>query len=164
MLIMRTSLLSTEYKKKINEAIGYELDASNTYKHIANQLQGLGWFGSTAFFQKESKDELKHYQIWVDFVNDRGDVADVPMVKAMKDAIPTLRSAFELYYTKEVTLGEFYNDWYMDCDDATIHQQLLFFVETQRKSIGEAGDLLSTLDRLMGNSSGELLFDQQRGV
>jgi ferritin len=97
-------------------------------------------------------------------VNDRGDVADVPMVKAMKDAIPTLRSAFELYYEKEVTLGEFYNDWYMDCDDATIHQQLLFFVETQRKSIGEAGDLLSTLDRIMGNSAGELLFDQQRGV
>jgi hypothetical protein len=63
-----------------------------------------------------------------------------------------------------VTLGEFYNDWYMDCDDATIHQQLLFFVETQRKSIGEAGDLLSTLDRVMGNSAGELLFDQQRGV
>jgi hypothetical protein len=40
----------------------------------------------------------------------------------------------------------------------------LFFVETQRKSVGEAGDLLSTLDRLMGNSAGELLFDQQRGV
>ena len=161
---MRASLLSAEYKKKINEAIGYELDASNTYKHIANHLQMLGWFGSTSFFQKESKDELKHYQIWVDFVNDRGDVADVPAVKAIKDAIPSLYSAFQLYYTKEVTLGDFYNEWYMECDDATIHQQLLFFVETQRKSIGEAGDFLATLDRVAGNSAGELLFDQQRGA
>lgn len=163
MLNMRKSLLGQACKAKINLAIGYELDASNTYKHIANQLQGLGWFGSTSFFQKESKDELKHYQVWVDFVNDRGDVAEVPAVRAIKDPIPTLRSAFELYYNKECTLGDFYNNWYMECEDAALMQQLLFFIEVQRKSIGEAGDFLATLDRLVGNSAAEYLFDLERG-
>lgn len=158
---MKKSLLSKEYYDKIKEAIGLELSASNMYKHLCNQLENIGYFGSAGFFKKESDEELKHYQIWADFVNDRGDAAPIPTIDGFDGKITSLRQAFEQYYKKEYDLGEFYNDWYLNCEDATIHQQLLFFVEQQRTSIGEAGDFLATLDQCGDDKCALLLFDKE---
>jgi ferritin len=159
---MKKNLLSKEYSNKITEAIGLELSASNLYKHLCNQLQNIGYFGSAEFFKRESKDELKHYQIWADFVNDKGGAAMIPTIKGFTDEISELKEAFDIYYKKEYDLGEFYNDWYMDCEDATIMQQLLTFVEIQRTSIGEAGDLLATLEQCGKEKAALLLFDKER--
>lgn len=158
---MKQSLLTPEYKAKIESAIGFELEASAAYKQIANCMDGVGYFGAGKFFRAESKDELKHYQIWVDFVNAKGDIADVPAVAAQMMRPSTLMEAFSIYYAKEVTLGRFYDEWFMECEDATIHQQLLTFVEIQRVSIGEAGDMLATLTRCMENPAALLLFDNK---
>lgn len=158
---MKKLLLNKEYQKKITEAIGLELYASNFYKHLSNQLKNIGYFGSAEFFLKESKDETKHYQIWADFVNDRGGAAKVPTIKGIDTELTTLKEAFDLYYQTEYELGEFYNDWYMDCDDATIHQQLLTFVEIQRTSIGEAGDFLATLEQCGTDKAALLIFDKE---
>ena len=56
---------------------------------------------------------------------------------------------------------EYYNDWYTSCDDASIMEQLLFFVKVQRESVGEAGDFLATLDRCGENEAALLLFDKE---
>lgn len=45
-----TSLLKPEIKKWLDKSIASELYASNLYKHIANQLQLLGFFGTQSFF------------------------------------------------------------------------------------------------------------------
>jgi len=158
---MKQSLLTSEYKLKIEEAIGKELEASNFYKHIANYMDGIGYFGAGTFFRNESTDELKHYQVWVDFVNDRGGIANVASVPACPYMPMSLMEAFGIYYNMEKTLADFYNDWFMDCEDATIHQQLLFFVETQRTSIGEAGDFLATLTQCGEDRGALLLFDKE---
>lgn len=158
---MRTTLLSPEYKRKITQAIGYEFDASHTYKYLSNLLMGLGYFGSAQFFKTEAIDESTHAQKWFDFVNDMQDVAELPTVSPMNFKIMTLREAFTRYYEKEYALMQFYNDWYEECENASIMQRLLFFVETQRKSVGEAGDFLATLDRCGMNESALLLFDNQ---
>ena len=157
---MKQSLLTPEYKEKIEVAIGFELEASNAYKQIANYMDGIGYFGAGNFFRKESKDELKHYQIWVDFVNDMGDIANVPMVAAQMMRPMSLAEAFGIYYFKEKTLKAFYDEWFMECEDASIHQQLLFFVETQRVSVGEAGDLISTIGQCGDDKGALLLFDK----
>jgi ferritin len=49
---MPKSLLSSEVKAALDEAIHAELYASNLYLRIANQLQRLGYFGAQAFFLK----------------------------------------------------------------------------------------------------------------
>lgn len=157
---MKKNLLSKEYYNKIIKAITLELSASNLYKHLCNQLQNIGYFGSAEFFKKESKDELKHYQIWADFVNDKGTAAKIPTIEGFTDDITSLKEAFEMYYKKEYDLGEFYNKWYMECDDATIHQQLLTFIEIQRTSVGEAGDLLATLEQCGTEKGALLVFDK----
>jgi len=161
MLNMKQSLLTPEYKAKIEVAIGKELEASNSYKHIANYMDGVGYFGAGAFFRKESKDELKHYQLWVDFVNDRGGIANVPAVPACDCMPASLMEAFFIYYNMEKALGDFYNEWFMECEDAPIHQRLLFFVETQTASIGEAGDMLATLTQCGEDRGALLLFDKE---
>ena len=47
-------IISADCKKMLDEAVHSELYASNLYKHIANQLQRIGYFGATKFFLKES--------------------------------------------------------------------------------------------------------------
>lgn len=154
-------LLSKAEMAKIEDAAQKELEVSNFYKHLSNHLQGIGYFGSAKFFANESGEELKHYQLWADFVNDRGGILDVPEVQGYAVTITKLQEAFETYYQKEKELGDFYNEWYMSTKDATVHQRLIEFVEIQTKSIGEAGDFLATIEQCEDDKAALLLFDKQ---
>ena len=104
-------IISADCKKMLDEAVHSELYASNLYKHIANQVQRLGYLGTAKFFLKESKDELKHYQLHVEFQNDVGTVAKVPMIEAMTDTIETLSDAIETGYETELELYNNYKEW-----------------------------------------------------
>lgn len=158
---MKQNLLSKEAYRKVYSAAGRELMVSNLYKHLANNLEELGYFGSAAFFKKESEEELKHYQIWADYVNDMGSWLRVPSVEAFDEEFESLMAVFQKYFDEELSLMEFYNEMYMDCEDATLKQQLLTFIEIQRKSVGEAGDFLATLHSCDDDKGALLLFDKK---
>ena len=81
------SLLSPSMKKGMQEAVYIELYQSNLWKSLANQLQKLGFFGSQKYFLAESAEELTHYQMHVEFMNDMGDCADLPKIDAIVDKI-----------------------------------------------------------------------------
>ncbi|HET8686322.1 MAG TPA: ferritin-like domain-containing protein, partial [Methanosarcina sp.] len=81
-MLMKTSLLKKAELSKITEAIGLEWAAAATYKYMSNVLKDMGYFGSATFFQNEGDEELKHYQLWADFVNDMGACADIPSLSA----------------------------------------------------------------------------------
>jgi ferritin len=157
-------IISAEHKKMLDEAVHSELYASNLYKHIANQLQRIGYLGATKFFLSESKDELKHYQLHVEFQNDVGTVAKVPMIEAMNDAIETLSDAIETGYETELELYNNYKGWYNQAlDDPIVQQFLLQFLEIQRTSVGEYGDLLARIQLVDQDKAGMLLIDQELG-
>ena len=157
-------IISADCKKMLDEAIHSELYASNLYKHIANQLQRIGYFGATKFFLKESADELEHYQRHVEFQNDVGTVAKVPMIEAMNDTIETLSDAIETGYETEMELYNSYKGWYgRASDDPVVQQYLLQFLEIQRTSVGEYGDLLARIDLVDQDKAGMLLIDQELG-
>lgn len=148
---MVKSLLKPEVKQWFDKSIESELYASNLYKHIANQMQRMGFFGAQAYYLKESEEELKHYQSLVDFVNDMGDVATVTQVQKMTDKIASIGDALEVSYETELDLMKHYQkfyeeaeDKYKDCVTATF---LIEFLQKQRKSVGEYGDLISRYDR-----------------
>lgn len=158
-------LISKTHEAAINSAVHAELYASNLYKHVANQLQRLGYFGAQKFFLNESNDELAHYQIHVDFLNDMGTVAKVPSIEAMTDSIKSLRDALELAYDTELGLSKEYATWYRQAsDDPLTQQHLLQFLEIQRKSVGEYGDLIARLDRANDNDAAIILIDQELGA
>lgn len=154
--------LSAEVENILAEAVHAELYASHLYKHIANQLQRLGYFGAQKFFLSESQDELGHYQRHVDYVNDRGGVAGIPGLADVVDTIESLRDALELAYDTEFGLQTNYADWFGQVDVIT-QQHLWQFIEIQRKSVGEYGDLIARLDRVEGDTCGIMLIDQEMG-
>lgn len=161
---MPKSLLSPEVKACLDEAVHAELYAANLYKHLANQLQRLGYFGAQRFFLAESASELEHYQIHANYQNDSGTVASIPAIEAMDEPIGTLRDAIETAYDTELQLEKDYVRWYSACaKDPVTAEFLLQFLRSQRKSVGEYGDLLSRLDLAGDDRAALLQIDNKLG-
>ena len=159
---MLKNLLSHKAIVILQDAIVQELYASNLYKHLSNQCQRLGYLGAASYFKNESKDELEHYQLIADYMNDLGGVAEIPDVDGCDDEIKTLNDAIERAYKAEVDLGKKYTTWHGQVDPMT-GQFLLQFLEIQRKGIGEYGDLLSRLDVADDNPAALLIIDKELG-
>lgn len=153
---MLKTLISAQTKKMLDEAIASELYASHLYRHLANQLQRLGYFGAQKYFLSESEDELKHYQLHVEYQNDSGTVANVPSVPAITEKIGSLLDALEVAYETEVQLGEDYAKYYTAADPTT-QQFLLQFLKIQRDSVGDFADLIARLRQVDGDKCGILL-------
>ena len=67
-------------------------------------------------------------------------------------------------YETELELYNSYKGWYSDAsDDPVVQQFLLQFLELQRTSVGEYGDLLSRIQLVDGDKAGMLLIDQELG-
>ena len=161
---MPKSLLSPEVKACLDEAVHAELYAANLYKHIANQLQRLGYFGAQRFFLAESASELEHYQVHANYQNDSGTVAGIPAIEAMDEPIGTLRDAIEAAYDTELQLEKDYVRWYSACTkDPVTAEFLLQFLRIQRQSVGEYGDLLARLDLAGDDRAALLQIDNELG-
>lgn len=161
---MLISLLKPEIKEWLDKSIHSELYASNLYKHLANQMQRAGYFGAQKYFEHESADELVHYGKLKDYMNDRQDVANIPMVEAFKNTVNTIGEALQIAYKAEFDLGNFYEDFYeeaeddySDCITATF---IIEFLQIQRKSVGEYGDFISRYQRCGMNEAAILQFDE----
>jgi ferritin len=158
-----SNLLDKPTEDMLNKAVHAELYASHLYKHIANQMQRVGFFGTQKFFAGESADELKHYQLIADYMNDRGTSAKVPALEACTEVVTDIVDAIELGYETELQLMRDYEKWYRECKCVTTQQFMLQFLETQRKSVGEYGDLMSRLGLVSGDKAGMLMMDQELG-
>lgn len=158
-----SNLLDKATEDMLNRAVHAELYASHLYKHVANQMQRAGFFGTQKFFAGESADELTHYQRIADYMNDRGAMAKVPALEACTEQAANVADAIELGYETELQLMRDYEKWYRECKCVTTQQFLLQFLELQRKSVGEYGDLLSRLKIVADNTAGMLLIDQELG-
>lgn len=139
------SLLSADMKKGLQKSIELELYQSNLWKSLANQLQRLGYFGSQKYFLAESAEELTHYQIIVDFINDMGGCADLPKIDAITDKVNNIGEALELGYETELEVYNHYKDFYEEAEeeDCAVGIFLQQFVTIQRQAVGHYGDLLA---------------------
>lgn len=161
MLIVK-DLLSPKVKTLLEKSIHSELYASNLYKHVANNLQRLGYFGGQKYYLKESADELTHYQILVDYCNDMGWVAPMPTIEAISNPIFSIEDALRYQYEAETKLLNDYEEFYDEAEeeDCITAQFLLQFLEIQRKSVGEVGDLIARYNRCGMNEAAILEFDE----
>jgi ferritin len=158
-----SNLLDKPTEDMLNKAVHAELYASHLYRHVSNQMQRVGFFGTQKFFAGESADELKHYQLIADYMNDRGTSAKVPALEACTEVVTDIADAIELGYETELQLMRDYEKWYRECKCVTTQQFMLQFLETQRKSVGEYGDLMSRLGLVSGDKAGMLMMDQELG-
>jgi ferritin len=149
-------------KKGLQKAIYAELYQCNLWKHIANQLQRLGYFGGQKYFLAESAEELTHYQIFVDFINDMGDVADVPKIDAIEDDINSIATALQVAYDMELDVYNQYKKFYEEAEDEDVTVGIFMqqFVTIQLKAVGTYGDLISRYNRCGTNEAAILEFDR----
>ena len=155
------SLLSPAMKKGMQDAVYIELYQSNLWKSLANQLQKLGLFGSQKYFLAESAEELEHYQMHVEFMNDMGDCADLPKIDAVNDKVTDIGDALEIGYNTELDVYNQYKDFYEKAqdEDVSVAQYILQFIEIQRKAEGHYGDLLAKY-KIAEQTKEILEFDQ----
>lgn len=139
------SLLSKDMKEGLQKSIYWELYQSNLWKSLANQLQRLGLFGSQKYFLAESAEELTHYQIIVEFMNDMGDCADLPKIEAITDKVKTIGDALEIGYEIETEVYNHYKDLAKDAmgEDLAVFNFVQQFIDIQVKAVGAYGDLLA---------------------
>jgi len=158
---MVQSLLSPETKVLLNKAVGLELYASNLYKHFAAQMQRAGYFGAQKFFERESAEEIEHYYLIRNYMNDMGDMADMPMIEAIADIASGIGTALNIAYSTEKNLMYEYQSIYEEVEDkmkdCITAQFLLQFLEIQRKAVGMYGDLISRFEK---NPNDVLEFDE----
>ncbi|RPJ56206.1 MAG: hypothetical protein EHM12_10675 [Dehalococcoidia bacterium] len=156
------SLLSPAMKKGMQDAVYVELYQSNLWKSLANQLQRLGLFGSQKYFLAESAEELTHYQMHVEFMNDMGDCADLPKIDAVTDKVTDIGDALEIGYNTELDVYNQYKDFYEKAqdEDVSVAQYVLQFIEIQRKAVGHYGDLLAKY-KIAEETKEILEFDEQ---
>ena len=156
------NLLSPSMKKGLQKAIYAELYQSNLWKHIANNLQRLGFFGGQKYFLAESAEELTHYQVFVDFINDMGDVADVPKIDAIEDEIDSIATALQVAYDMELDVYNQYKKFYKEAEeeDCAVGIFMQQFVTIQLKAVGAYGDLISRYNRCGTNEAAILEFDR----
>ena len=158
------SLLSPELKAALMLGLTQELVQSSLWKSLANQMQRLGYFGTQKYFTKESAEELGHYQIIVDFMNDLGDMADVPMIEAPTAVAGEIGDALVIAYNKEVEVYNLYKSIYALAvqSDSVVAQFLLQFLQIQKEAVGAYGDLISRYK--VADATREILeFDEYIG-
>ena len=155
------SMLSAEMKKGLQQSIYWELYQSNLWKSLANQLQRLGLFGSQKYFLAESAEELTHYQVIVEFMNDMGDCADLPKIEAIEDKVKNIGDALEIGYETETDVYNHYKDFAKDAlkEDLAVYNFLQQFIDIQVKAVGAYGDLLAKY-KIAEETKEILEFDQ----
>lgn len=156
------NLLSPSMKKGLQKAIYAELYQSNLWKHTANQLQRLGYFGAQKYFLSESAEELTHYQMLVEFMNDMGDVAELPKIDEVDDTIDSLATALQVAYDMELDVYNQYKKLYKEAEeeDCAVAIFLQKFIKIQVKAVGDYGDFISRYNRCGTNEAAILEFDE----
>ena len=158
------SLLSPSLKAALMQGLTQELVQASLWKSLANQMQRYGFFGTQKYFTKESAEELGHYQIIVDFMNDLGDMAEVPAIEAPTAKAEEIGDALVIAYNKEVEVYNLYKTIYALAvsQDAVVAQFLLQFLNIQKEAVGAYGDLISRY--ATANKTSEILeFDEYIG-
>jgi ferritin len=155
------SMLNAEMKKGLQQSIYWELYQSNLWKSLANQLQRLGLFGSQKYFLAESAEELTHYQIIVEFMNDMGECADLPKIEAIEDKVKNIGDALDIGYETEIDVYNHYKDFAKDAlkEDLAVYSFLQQFIDIQVKAVGAYGDLLAKY-KIAEETKEILEFDQ----
>jgi len=157
-----TNLLKPETKTWLDKSVQSELFAHFLYSQIANELQRLGFFGAEKYFRNESDDEYKHYHILVNYYNDLGSVAKIPVLPTIEVAIMNIGDALNKAYQTELDLMRQYEDFYNEVEenDPVTSQFLLQFLLIQKNSVGDFMDFISRYEKCGNNEAAILDFDE----
>jgi ferritin len=74
--------VSTNMKKSLNDQVGLEASASNSYLAMASWCEVTGYEGAASYFYAQSDEERIHMLKFVHYLNDMGATATIPATKS----------------------------------------------------------------------------------
>ena len=151
-------LLTSQEVEMMNNLGNLEMVASHTYKHLANSMKSIGFFGAEKFFNAECLSELSHYDKLEAFMNDMNEQLEVRSLDAVDDEIGDLMQAFTHAVEMESDLLEEY-EFAWEKSSPKMKAFLKELIDIQVQSVGEYGDLIARLSR----TSEPILVDQELG-
>ena len=84
--------ISTKMKKALNDQVGLEANASNSYLAMASWCEVTGYEGAASYFYAQSDEERAHMLKIVHYLNDMGANAIIPATKAPVSTYKSLES------------------------------------------------------------------------
>ena len=74
--------ISTKMKKALNDQVGLEADASNSYLAMASWCEVTGYEGAASYFYAQSDEERTHMLKIIHYLNDMGAISVIPAIKS----------------------------------------------------------------------------------
>lgn len=96
--------ISAKMKKALNDQIGLEANASNSYLAMASWCEVTGYEGASSFFYAQSDEERTHMLKVVHYLNDMGAPATIPAIKSPVASYKSLETMIKTALKSEQTV------------------------------------------------------------
>jgi ferritin len=101
---MNKMKISPKMKKALNDQVGLEANASNSYLAMASWCEITGYEGAASYFYAQSDEERTHMLKIVHYLNDMGATAAIPATKAPSASYKSLEALIKSALKNEQTV------------------------------------------------------------
>lgn len=104
------NLISETLTSSICEQISFEIYNSNLYLFIAGYLRNKGLNNLSAFFMKQSEEEIGHSRKFFNFLTDMNAPVSVPEIDSPDFSIVTITDIAQSYLDREISTTNSINE------------------------------------------------------
>ena len=148
--------------KILTDRIKDEYTAHYYYRAATNWCQDMNYKKAAEFFQKESKDELKHAQKIQEYMTGFNIIPEIPQAPT-KHSFDSLIGIINGAYNMELALMKEYNKNSQDVfsEDITTFDFLTEFREIQKGAVVEYNDLINASELVNMKDKFQVLYFEQ---
>ncbi|HCQ30210.1 MAG TPA: ferritin [Flavobacteriales bacterium] len=156
-------MLSPTIEKALNNQVKIEANSSHLYLAMASWAETKGLNGTAQFLYKHSDEERMHMLKLVQYINERGGIAEIPALEKPEASFESLNAVFQKLLEHEIMVTGEINKVVEIClneKDYTTHNFMQWYVAEQIEEEALARTIMDKL-HLIGNDKGGLyLFDR----
>lgn len=150
----------------INEQIGHEMFNSHLYYQIEGWFESRNLHGFGQFFkvQGDETGEQLHARKFIDYINDRNGVVNMPAIDSPSVTFTTIESVMQAYINQEQdTTERLYNiqKIAMENNDYTTKDFLIWFLNEQIEEEQVASTMLSKAKLIKEDPTAILLWNNE---
>ena len=156
-------MLKDKIQTALNEQIKIEAESSQIYLAMASWAETEGLGGTAQFLYKHSDEERMHMLKLVQYVNERGGKALIPVLAQPEKEYKSLTNLFQTLLNHEVMVSGEINNLVEIClneKDYTTHNFLQWYVAEQIEEEALARTIMDKLNMIGEDKGGLYLFDR----
>lgn len=151
----------------INDQINFELTSAYLYLSLSNFWKEKGRTGVANWFRIQSKEEIAHAEIFMNYVHDRDGIVRLAPIEQVKQEWSSLQEAFADTLAHEQTVTKriyaLYDVAEAEKDYAT-RQMLNWYIAEQVEEEASVQEILDNLTLVGEDGTGILQIDRELGA